>query len=65
MIKYEELSAADPATNFEVAFSAAEKLGVPRLLDVEDMLVLEVPDRMCVMTYISSLHKELKSLNGF
>ena len=65
LINYESLSSEDPATNFETAFAAAEKLGVPRLLDVEDMLLLEVPDRMCVMTYVSTLYKGLKPHYGF
>ena len=53
LLDYESLSAANANENLEMAFSIAEKeLAIPRLLDVEDMLV-EKPDERSVMTYIS------------
>jgi hypothetical protein len=41
------------AANLELAFSVAESLGIPRLLDVEDVNV-EKPDERSVMTQASS-----------
>mmetsp|Transcript_2449 Transcript_2449/g.5806 ORF Transcript_2449/g.5806 Transcript_2449/m.5806 type:complete len:1868 (-) Transcript_2449:74-5677(-) len=51
LIPYGSLSKENPAVNHETAFNCAEKdLGIPRLLDVEDM---EMPDERSVMTYVS------------
>src|SRR5690349_16727651 len=43
-----------PKNNLEKAFSAAEKLGIPRMLDTEDMTNPQLslrPDEKCIMTY--------------
>jgi len=51
LIPYDTLNKNDPHKNLEVAFSVAEKdLGIPRLLDVEDM---DMPDERSVITYVS------------
>ena len=53
LIDYDSLSKDDAAKNLELAFSVGEKeLAIPRLLDVEDMLV-DKPDERSVMTYVS------------
>jgi len=51
-IDYDSLDAKNHKENLETAFAAAEKLGIPRLLDVADLLV-ERPDERSVMTYVS------------
>lgn len=63
LIDYDSLSAANAAENLELAFSVAEeKLDIPRLLDVEDMLV-DKPDERSVMTQVSEYFHRFASSN--
>ncbi|KNC56298.1 alpha-actinin A [Thecamonas trahens ATCC 50062] len=58
LIPYETLSAGNDAENLELAFSVAEEqLGIPRFLDVADMVESEKPDERSVMTYVSQYYK--------
>ena len=50
LIDFDSLDKNDRAKNLETAFAVAEGLGIPRLLDVEDM---DSPDERSVMTYVS------------
>lgn len=52
LIDYDSLDKANAAENIEKAFAAAESLGIPRLLDAEDLLT-ERPDERSVMTQVS------------
>jgi len=52
LINYDSLSAENAAQNLELAFDVAEKkLGIPRLLDAEDLK--GTPDEKSVMTYVA------------
>lgn len=54
LIDYDSLSKDNAAYNLQLAFDVAEdKLGIPKLLDVEDLLNTARPDERSVMTYIS------------
>lgn len=50
LIDYQACLGQSNADNLETAFAAAEGLGIPRLLDVEDMDVA-LPDEKSVLTY--------------
>lgn len=54
LIDYDSLDKKNAAQNLELAFSVAEReLGIPRLLDVEDLTEIARPDERSIMTYIS------------
>lgn len=60
LLDYSQLSKDDPRKNNELAFSVAEEqLGIPRLLDVEDM---DNPDEKAVMTYLSEYYHKFSAM---
>jgi len=57
MVDMESLRNASNKTRLEAAFRLGEELGVPRLLDAEDVDVIR-PDEKSIMTYVAQfLHK--------
>ncbi|KAF8685723.1 Ca2+ insensitive EF hand [Rhizoctonia solani] len=64
LIDYGSLDKTDKYTNTKLAFDVAEKhLGIPQLLDVEDLCDANPPDERSVMTYIASFFHAFSSMD--
>ncbi|XP_055082339.1 titin homolog isoform X3 [Periophthalmus magnuspinnatus] len=66
-IDFNQLDPHDIKGNNKKAFDGFESLGISRLLEPLDMVLLSVPDRLIVMTYLSQIrshftHQELSVL---
>nr|XP_046919722.1 EH domain-binding protein 1-like isoform X2 [Dermatophagoides farinae] len=55
LIDFDSLQPSDIVGNCKKVFDAASKLGIPKLIDPNDMIVLNVPDKLSVMTYLYQL----------
>nr|XP_020506792.1 EH domain-binding protein 1-like protein 1 isoform X5 [Labrus bergylta] len=54
-IDFDHLVSHDIKLNNKKAFDGFEALGISRLLEPSDMVLLSVPDRLIVMTYLSQI----------
>ena len=55
LIDFRSLNPHDMKVNNRIAFEAAAKLGIPRVIEPSDMVLLKVPDKLSVMTYLHQL----------
>ncbi|OLY84231.1 Alpha-actinin-like protein 1 [Smittium mucronatum] len=64
LIDYSSLDMNDHAGNTLLAFTVAEReLGIPPLLDVEDIVGVDNPDSKSIMTYVAQYFHAFSSLN--
>ncbi|XP_074529063.1 EH domain-binding protein 1-like protein 1 isoform X2 [Halichoeres trimaculatus] len=54
-IDFDKLESHDIKLNNKKAFDGFESLGISRLLEPSDMVLLSIPDRLIVMTYLSQI----------
>ncbi|XP_049545180.1 EH domain-binding protein 1 isoform X2 [Anopheles darlingi] len=55
LIDMSKLTPGNVIENCRTAFDAADKLGIPRVIEPRDMNLLAVPDKLAVMTYLYQL----------
>lgn len=63
-INFDALVKEEKEKNLSEAFRVAESLGIPALLDVEDMVMVPKPEPFSVMTYLSQFYHKFKNESG-
>ncbi|XP_047739662.1 cytospin-A isoform X3 [Hyalella azteca] len=60
-INYRSLNHSDKRANFEKALAAAESVGIPSTLDVNDMMNSERPNWQTVYNYVTSIYAHFET----
>jgi len=63
LIDFASLSPQDIKGNNKLAFDLAASLGIPKVLEPSDMVMLTVPDKLSVMTYLYQLRSHFMGMN--
>ena len=59
LIPYDALTSHDIKHNCKLAFEAGEKLGIPRVIEPESMVIKRIPDKLAVITYLHQLRSAM------
>jgi len=66
LLDFDSLRKEDARHNLDLAFDVAEKeLGIPKLLDTDDIVNLPRPDERSVMTYVAAMYKVFSAYDKF
>ncbi|KAF2904053.1 hypothetical protein ILUMI_02120, partial [Ignelater luminosus] len=60
-VPYDTLVPQEKRRNFSIAFAAAESVGIPTTLNINDMIQLERPDWQQVMAYVTAIYKHFET----
>lgn len=60
-IQYHDLDNKDKKKNFMLAFQAAESVGIPTTLNINELISQERPDWQSIMTYVTSIYKHFET----
>ncbi|KAI3630337.1 hypothetical protein MIR68_011772 [Amoeboaphelidium protococcarum] len=65
LLDFDKLSKSNKKENVQLAFDIAEQhLGIPKLLDVEDLVDITKPDERSVMTYVAQYFHAFSKLDS-
>lgn len=59
-VPFESLNSSEVRHNFQVAFRAAESVGISTSLDIEELASSDRPDWQSIMTYITAIYKHFE-----
>jgi len=66
LLDFDSLRKENARENLDLAFDVAEKdLGIPKLLDTDDIVSLPRPDERSVMTYVAAMYKVFSAYDKF
>ncbi|ETN65979.1 hypothetical protein AND_002235 [Anopheles darlingi] len=60
-VPYDKLNQNDKRRNFSLAFAAAESVGIPTSLSIDEMCLQERPDWQQVMSYVTAIYKHFET----